>query len=148
MPKYPWLSSFLRLAALRVNISKNKERNIFRYALGECVSQISGIYCFSFGLWSGTNHPIDRYTSKQRNIPYRLITSRGVEKILFVTISLYNFIYVYITNNILIPNIEFLLKQPSIQFYLYITYYNLPYKIFIYVRYFIIRLFLFSSLIK
>ena len=39
---------FSKLATLRV-LFRKKQKNVFRYGLGECVNQISGLYRFSFG---------------------------------------------------------------------------------------------------
>ena len=40
---------FSKLATLRVLFRKKQKKNVFRYGLGECVNQISGLYRFSFG---------------------------------------------------------------------------------------------------
>ena len=61
--KSTWHGSFSSLAVLRVPFSK-KQKSDFRYGLGECVNQISGLYRFSFVRRSHTNQQTHIYTSE------------------------------------------------------------------------------------
>ena len=65
---------FLRLAALRVTFFEKTKKKHFRYGLGECVYQISGLYRFSFS----QEVPYDPQTDKYHRVKIG-ISSIGFE---------------------------------------------------------------------
>ena len=70
---------FSRRATLRILFRKNKKKTFSRYGLGECVSQISGLYRFSFGQevpYKPKNRQTNTHTRENRNILDRLPASR------------------------------------------------------------------------
>ena len=65
-----------------------RKKKVFRHALDKYVYQISGLRCFSFG--KRVRHTLrrqltDKYTSKYKNIPFRLHTSCGFDNWRYIT---------------------------------------------------------------